>query len=230
MKISELQVGTKLELELFNSDGIRYENTLVSEFEWAEGENAAMIAAPINEGVVFPIHTGTGIYVYFIKKKENVTAVYRFKAIITGRGTSENLALLMIEAVSEIKKVQRRGYFRLDCSISVQFRQVESLNPVHSEGIPYKKALASNLSGGGICLLLEDKVEVGKLIECEIPAGEDKLIRFYGKIIRYDRNEPEGRFKYEAGIAYIKINENDREAVVKFIFDEQRKLRKKGLI
>ena len=230
MKISELQVGTKLELELINSDGIRYENTLVSEFEWAEGENAAMIAAPINEGVVFPIHTGTGIYIYFIRKKESVTALYRVKAIVIGRDTSDNMALLRVEAVSGIEKVQRRSYFRLGCSLSIQFRQVESLNPIHSEGVPFKKALASNLSGGGICLLLEDKVEVGKLIECEIPTGEGKVVRFYGKIIRYDRSESDDRFKYEAGIAYIKINENDRETVVKFIFDEQRKLRKKGLI
>lgn len=230
MKISELQVGTKLELEPVNADGIRYENMLVSEFEWAEEENAAMIAAPINEGVIYPIHTGTSIYIYFIMKKESEIDLYRFKAIVRDRGMSDNLALLKVEAVSEGEKVQRRSYYRLDCSLPVRFRQVESLNPLHSEGIPFKQTLANNLSGGGIRLLLEDKVEVGKLIECEIPAGEGKAIRFYGKVVRYERSETEGRFKYEAGIAYIRINENDREAVVKFIFNEQRKLRKKGLI
>lgn len=229
MKISELQAGTKLELEMINPDGVRYENTLVSQFEWAEGENEAMIAAPINEGVVFPIHTGTVIYVYFARKKESVKVFYRFKAVVTGRGASNNVPLLKIEAAGDIEKIQRRNYFRLDCSLSVQYRQVESLNPARNEGTPFKKALASNLSGGGICLLLEEKLEVGKLIECELPTGEGKIVGFYGKVIRYDRSETEG-FKYEVGIAYIKINENDREAVVKFIFDEQRKLRKKGLI
>ena len=78
--------------------------------------------------------------------------------------------------------------------------------------------------------MLEEKVEVGKLVECEVFTSQDKKVRFFGKVIRYERSELEGRFKYEAGIAYIKINDNDREAVVRYIFNEQRKLRKKGLI
>jgi c-di-GMP-binding flagellar brake protein YcgR len=230
MKIDELQVGTKLELEPLNADGKKWESTFVSEFEWAEGENAAMIAAPINEGVVFPIHAGTYMNIYFIKRDEGGINFYRFRAVVTGRGVSGNLALLKVEVVDDIEKVQRRSYYRLDCSLSVLFRRVSSLNPVHSEDIPFKKTLASNLSGGGIRLLLEEKIEAGKLIECEISTGEEKTIRFYGKVVRCDKRGAEGVFKYEAGIAYIKINEKDREAIVKFIFDEQRKLRKKGLI
>ena len=230
MKLRDLLIGTKLELEPLNADGTERENTLVSEFEGVEGENDIMIAAPIYEGVLFPIHAGTHMNVYFINKNAGDNTLYRFKAIVTGRGRSENVALLKIEAVSEIEKVQRRSYYRLECSLPVMFRQVESFNPAHSEGVPFKKTLASNLSGGGIRLLLEEKLEAGKIVECEIRVGEEKLIRFFGRVMRHEVREDEGRFKYEAGIAYIKISKNDREAVVKYIFDEQRKLRKKGLI
>ena len=37
-----------------------------------------------------------------------------------------------------------------------------------------------------------------------------------------------GRFHYEAGIEFIDISELEREKVISFIFDSQRKMLKKG--
>ena len=230
MDLTELKIGTKLELELFNESGVRMDYTLISRFEWLLDENSAMIAAPIHEGLIYPIRTGTEMNIYLTAKLENVISLYRFKARVTGRDTVDNLALLRIEAESGFEKVQRRKYFRLECSVAVKYRIVDSFNEFKNEGIQFKKSLAINLSGGGICLLLEEKIDVGKLVECEITTYQNRVIRFFGKVIRYEKNQVESRFKFLAGIAYIKINENDREAVVKFIFNEQRILRQKGLI
>ena len=146
------------------------------------------------------------------------------------RGISNNLPLLKIEVPEELEKVQRRQYFRLECSLPVKFRVVETMNEQHNESIQFSKTIAGNLSGGGICLLLEEKLELGKLIECEITTDEQDTIRFFGKIVRHEQNDEESKFKYQAGITYIRINNKDREAVIKYIFNEQRKLRKKGLI
>lgn len=230
MKLDEVQIGTKLELETLWDDGLRLEYMLISKFEWAIDENTAMIAAPINEGVVFPVHTGTELNVYFLTKQDGNTECFRFRAVVRGRGMVENLPLLKIEATGEIERIQRRQYYRLVCSVPVMYRLVDIPNSEANETVPFKKSLVSNLSGGGVCLLLEDKVEIGKLVECELTAGEGIIVKFFGKVIRYEKTDMEGKFRYEAGIAYIKINEKDRETVVRFIFDEQRKLRKKGLI
>ena len=230
MKVSELQPGTKLELELCDEEGKKLDYSLVSEFEWLVDSKTLMIAAPIHEGVIYPLRIRTTINVYFIRKAGWEYELYLFKAIISGREMNENIALLRIAVISDIERVQRRQYFRLGCSLPVKFRVVESMNEMVNESIQFRKTIADNLSGGGICLLLEDKLDVGKLVECEITTGEKKEVKFFGKVIRYEKSELEGKFKYEAGIVYIKINNNDREAVVKYIFNEQRKLRKKGLI
>lgn len=230
MELSELEIGTKLELELFDDTGIRLDQTHVSEFEWFAGIQEAIIAAPLFEGNVFHIRIGAMMDVYFIKRRENDINLLKFRAVVKGREISENLHLLRIELRGKIERVQRREYFRLDCSVQVQYRIVDSLNAVHNEDIPYKKTIANNLSGGGISLKLEDMIEVGRLVECEIFTDQSRKIRFFGKVIRYEKSDMEGKFKYEAGIAYIKINNKDREAVVRYIFNEQRKLRKKGLI
>ena len=230
MEISELQIGTKLELELRDEEGKKLDQSLISEFEWLVDPKTLMIAAPIHEGEIYPLRNGTIINIYFVHKAGKEYELYSFNAIISGREMSEKIALLKIGVISEIERIQRRQYYRLGCSMPVKFRVVESMSEIVNGSIPFRKTIASNLSGGGICLLLEDRLEVGKLVECEIATEENKEVRFFGKVIRYDNSQLDGRFKYEAGIAYIKINNNDREAVVKYIFNEQRKLRKKGLI
>jgi c-di-GMP-binding flagellar brake protein YcgR len=230
MKLSDLEMGTKLELELTDIQGQRLEPILVSELEWFAGKNEAVIAAPIFEGSVVPLHIGTIMNVYFIKKRENDIHLYKLEAEVMARETSENLHLLRIRIQGEPEKVQRREYYRLSCSVEVRYRIVDYLNEVYNENIGFKRTFARNISGGGVCLLLEDKVEVGSILECEVHPEGDRMIRFFGQVVRYDKSEREGRFKYEAGIAYIRINESDRETVVRFIFEEQRKMRKKGLI
>lgn len=230
MEITELQIGTKLELEPFDENGIRLDYSLVSEFEWLVDARTAMVAAPIHEGVIYQLNLGTALNVYFVKKSEYEYEMFSYKAVVKGREMNGNLALLKLEISSDIEKVQRRKYYRLGCSLPVKFRVADSMDELTGGNIPFRKTIATNLSGGGICLLLEDRLEVGKLVECEISPEEDKAIRFFGKVIRDEKRELETRFKYSAGIAYINIDNKDRETVVKYIFNQQRKLRKKGFI
>ncbi len=230
MKITELEIGTKLELEPYNEDGISLDKYLVSEFEWVIDDKYIMIAAPIKEGVIYPLHLGVVMNVYFIKKVEEEFQLYTFKAQVIGRETVERIAMLKVEFKGEIERVQRRRFYRLGCSLPVKYRIVETMNEAFNTEIRYKNTIACNLSGGGLCLLLEEKIEYGKLIECEISTDESKKVTLMGRVIRNEHCDLESRFKYTAGISYVKINDSDREAVVKFIFREQIKLRKKGLI
>lgn len=230
MDITQMKIGTKLELELNSDTEAKLGHTLVSELEWLENSNTLAIAAPIHEGVLYPLHIGTKVAVFFVVKNCQEYELYTFHAEVIIREHSGNIALLKIRLLSQLEKVQRRQYYRLGCSIPVKFRILDTMFDISQLNIQYRQTIASNLSGGGICLLLEDKIEVGKMVECEISTDEKKVIKFYGKVVRHDLSELDGKFKYEAGIVYIRINNNDREAVVKFIFNEQRKLRKRGLI
>lgn len=230
MEISEIQMGTKLELEAYDEKGNKLEFILVSEYEWHIGNKTIMIAAPIYEGIVYPLRLGAEINVYFIKRTGYEYELFLFKAIVSGREINENIPLLKIDAVSEVEKVQRRQYYRMGCSLPVRFRIVDSDNNTDREDVKFRNTIAVNLSGGGICLLLEEIIDIGRRIECELFNEDNFKIKFLGKVTRYEESMLESKYKYKAGIIYININNSDREAVVKFIFNEQRKLRKKGLI
>ena len=227
MKFVEVETGTKIELELFNKLGETVKPVLVSQYEWMENTNTAIIDAPIQAGTVYPVRIDTLMYVYFIHKGD----LYRFKAKVLDRGLRENLALLKIGVCSDIERIQRRQFYRFECTLPIRFRMVDSFDPGLNVKIPFKNAVTEDISGGGLCVILgDDKLTADELIECELQLEEKSTIRFFGKVVRANALEPGDRYKYRAGIRFKKIEDRDREIIISYIFQQQRKLRKKGLI
>lgn len=226
MKISEIVSGTKLELDVYDSNGEKIDIVFVSQFEWSHDENSAVIAAPIHEGVVYPVRIGAPINAYFYKKQD----AFKFTAEVVERGVVDNIALLKIWVTSEITKIQRRQFFRFEFTLPMKYREVTSMNPEYNTKIPFIKTVTRDLSGGGISIYTMDKMEMSKVVEIELELWEDKIIKFFGKIVRVTKLEQENKYNYDIGVSFRKIENRDKEAVIKRIFVEQRKLRKKGLI
>lgn len=226
MKLNKIYAGTKLEIAINTGTNEKKETSLISEFEWAESENTAYIAAPILEGVLYPIRSGTVMKVYFIEKD----AFYCFKARVKDRNVKDNIALLKIEVLNEIEKLQRRQFFRLDCSIALRYWTLEE-DSQNSGGMNAgNKGILSDLSGGGACIIAGEKLEKNKIIQCEFSLDDKDKISLFGEVVRSDRCDGNDTDRYKTGIEFKRIDNKYREAIIRFIFNEQRKLRKKGLI
>lgn len=225
MEITRLMTGTKLELELYGDNGEKIMPTFVSQFEWLEDENTAVIAAPIFEGVIYPVRVGWNMYVYF----QNRPDLFCFRAVVTGRGINNNIAYLRIVIQSAIEKIQRRYFYRFDCSLPIKFQPIYPGKGLEGEE-PYKTSYTRDISGGGVCIKLEEKMDDKELIACELELFEHKIISFTGRIVRFYTREDDEIYKYEMGVLFEEIDSQDNEAIIRYVFEEQRKLRKKGLI
>ncbi len=227
MIYTDLQIGTKLELEVFNIMGERVKRQLISQLEWTEEDNVAFMAAPIHEGVIFPVRIGAAMNVYCLHNGD----LYKFRAKVMNRGVKDNIALLKTEITGEFEKIQRRQFFRFECSTAIKYRpETAEEEEKAKEPPPFIKTYTRDLSGGGLCMVTENRLELGQAIECELSLDEGASVKFKGTVVRSDRIELDERDRFEAGIRFDKIDNRDREAVIAFIFREQRKLRKKGLI
>lgn len=228
MKASELNPGTKLEIQLLDfSLGDKDINKLfVSEFEWAEGEDIICVAAPIYEGKYLTASNGTNMYVYISISNQ----FYKLKASLTDRIVKDGLPIYKLSIENEMEKIQRRQFFRFDCVLDIKCREVEMVNSTAVPKGNFTKGLTRDISGGGTCLALVEGIEKGKFIECELQLSESKIIKFYGTIVRSIKTDSESKNKYEAGVEFYNIDNRSRETIISFIFEEQRKLRKKGLI
>ncbi|HPD00005.1 MAG TPA: PilZ domain-containing protein [Acetivibrio sp.] len=227
MRINELKIGLKLEVRLYSPRDIRTDTLLVSEFEWAENDKIFFIAVPIHRGRLYPIHIGTQMEVIFIMHDN----LYSFIAKVLDRCIKNRISLLKMEALTQIRKIQRREFFRFECALPIGYRLVETQEHGDSENSDkeFIKTYTRDLSGGGVCIRLKEEVDYGAIIECELLLNDINRIRFIGRVVRFTTyDSPVGMYKYEIGVFFEKISEKDRERVVSHIFQEQRRLIKKG--
>ena len=223
MKYREISLGTKLELELFNEEGKKIPAVFVSQFcGFNEEQNNMEIYAPIFQGNIYPVTPKMQINVFFSKEKET----FSFKAEAIERVYQGNIAILYIKPVGPIEKVERRSFFRMDCELEVQYRTFKLLlpdNEMHGEFL-YSKT--RNISGGGICLVTEDKLETGTFVEAILKMKQ--RLRFVGVVVRTIEVKSKGKIIYETGIEFVRIENRDRENIVSYVFKTQRERLKKG--
>lgn len=226
MRLEDLQTGTKLELELYDDSGEKEQVRVVSQLEGCEDEHTAIIAAPIYGGEIYSIHNGIEMDIYFLQNEQ----LFRFKAKVMSKEKIGNILALKIKRLTNIQKIQRRDFFRFDNIIPVIYRVIDSVDDIENNTIQYKKSITKDLSGSGLCMLVEERLDEYAQLECGISLAPDYNIYFIGRIIRVIKCDFESKYKYEIGLSYKLIENKDREEIVKYIFNEQRKLRKKGLI
>ncbi|HOJ09604.1 MAG TPA: flagellar brake protein [Clostridiales bacterium] len=227
MLLREMKTGTKLQLELYDEMGKRIDKQFVSQFEYTEDEKTAIIHVPLYEGVIYPIHTSLLLYVFFSQAEK----LYSFKAEIIDRFTKGDIPFIRIKILGKITNVQRRSYYRLPCSLPAIYRIASQKEfNCESEHGEFIESNTINISGSGVCILLKDNIQADTLVECYLELKEDYEIYFLGRVVRVTKCQQNNNYRYKAGIAFEHIKGRHRDAIVKFIFEEQRKLRRKGFI
>lgn len=181
---------------------------------------------PINERTkkVGFFHDGTEFSASFIGKDQ---AVYLFQTQLLGRKNSR-IQMLVLKDPGKEKyiRIQRRQHVRVETSIDV------AVHPKNEEFPPFVSVTA-DISGGGIALVLprNHKIPVGKEILCwlslPMQTGEIKYIQVDCLVIRIISSKDSLREK--ASIQFMNINENDRQTIIRYCFERQLYLRKKGI-
>jgi len=80
-----------------------------------------------------------------------------------------------------------------------------------------------------VCIRLKERIETGELLECELFLNDFNKVSFLGRVVRLTEYDSKNDvYKYEIGVKFEKIEERDRERIIGYIFQEQRRLIKKG--
>ncbi len=223
MTLNENLIGIKIEIDLLDDKKI-----LTSQFELIEDEENIVISAPLTEGNVFPLQKNSLFIGYFLMKSNTYTMdLFSFRGRVTGRFRSKNLVSLRVKILGKIEKVQRRLFFRIETTLEVRYNI--NIGEKEDNQKDWKETLTRNISGGGICMLVEERLDLGAPVECIIRL-KDGSIPFKGIITRMDKYDIKSRFTYEAGVKITDIGESERENIVQYVFTEQRRMRQKGII
>lgn len=165
------------------------------------------------------------------------SGLYQCFARVIDRYKSNNVYILVMELTSNLRKYQRREYYRFSCVLEMGARKLEEeeIRAVESSpymelqpGLPLKRSVIVDISGGGLRFMSEQRYEPDSLICCNyylLKGGRRKKYEVIGKVlaVRELENKP-GTFEHR--VQYYNLDVGTREEIIKFIFEEERKIRK----
>lgn len=186
--------------------------------------------------VLLPVDSEYSIYFY----TEN--GMLECKARIVDRYKSNNVFILVMELLTNLRKYQRREFYRYNCVLELESRVLEEDEkalvgtPLQEfvQDLPLQKSVIVDISGGGLRFLSNENYKEGSLLFCRYQLEQkdnEKVYEVIGKVLSAKPASKRPGF-YEYRIQYQHIDNKKREEIIQYIFEEERKNRKKekGLI
>lgn len=162
---------------------------------------------------------------------------YQCYGKIADRYRTNNMYMLTMDLLSGLQKMQRRAYFRFPCAFEMRCRELNEyeqlalsanafFEPNPNEDL--KKAVIVDISGGGLRFVTVNQFEEGMTLYCIFRLPSRRKTEEYRVCIRILKareleNRP-GTYEYRS--QYTVIDEDDREEIIHYIFEEERKVRK----
>ncbi len=230
-----VSIGAKLELETIDRMGDVEDSserrTYRSKLHDIVSEDQIKIAMPIEQGklVLLPVDGEYNICFY------TPSGLYQCLARVVDRYKSDNIFILVMELTTDIRRYQRREYYRLNCVLDMKCREVaeEDINGFNERvrffdtDIMFSDGIMVDISGGGARFISRVRYEKNANIQFIFSLfvnGQLTEYKLLGKVLlseRLDNRDDE----FEHRIQFLDIMNDDRESIIRYIFEEERKIR-----
>ena len=181
--------------------------------------------------VLLPVDSEYTMYFYV----EN--GIYGCSARVVDRYKTSNTFILVVELLTPLRKYQRREYYRYNCALALGVRELsEEENSLadtplieFEQNLPLEKCVIVDISGGGLRFIARQRYAEGTLLYCRYSLVDKEKQRLYevvGKVLHAMPVEKRpGCFEHR--IQYYSIDNRKREEIIRYIFEQERKNRKK---
>jgi c-di-GMP-binding flagellar brake protein YcgR len=210
-------------------------------------EKTIKILMPMDKSRIVPLGAGETYSMYFYTK----VGTYMSKATVKDRFSDEGMGILVVELVSSLEKLQRRRFFRVECVLDIQShvltekereileeaeRDLSSMakmdyliNSIAIKQDEWETGMITDISGGGICYITKVEKHKGDIILLSMELVNGPEARNHKILARNLSSAPiekkPGFFENRA--QFIKLSTVEREEIIRFVFEEDRKKRKR---
>lgn len=214
-----MKIGERLAIILLNNNGDE-EDCLISQLLEFIDDDIMEIGMPISEGRLIPLRINSRIKVIYYK--DNGQYCFSAKVLSRRKGAIHSLR---IQVLSDVKKIQRRDYFRLNTIVPIKVCYDDAKE---ESGYRCIDAFTLDISGGGLRFASKYDFSGLKSLMCQLNLRE-KILSVNARIVRNSSVYNED-YSFEVGVEFINIEQKVREEIINYIFDEQRRLMRKGMI
>ena len=230
-----LTVGNKIELVKLSQIIQNDKNKKVFQSKVCDvlPKNMLQIAMPIYEGKIVPLEINDKYSACFYTDK----GLMQCNVLVTSRYRSGNLFFLEVLMLGKLEKVQRREFYRYKCIMDGKIRVVpdeefdaEGLGTyIPPENYVWENVKILDISGGGAKIVNKVFLEKNEVIKLNfiINIIDDVApMSLFARIL--SNNGVEGHEGlYEQRLEFMKIHQEDRDKIIKFIFESERHNRAK---
>ena len=209
-------------------------------------ERHIKILMPMDKSRIVPLGSGETYSMYFYTK----SGTYMCKATVKDRFSDDGMGVLVVELVSSFEKLQRRRFFRVECVLDIQShvlsekeremleeaeRDLSSaakmeylINNIARHDEDWENGMITDISGGGICYLSKVQKAKGDIILLSMELVNDKENRTHKILARNLSSVPVEKKPgfFENRAQFIRLSTVEREEIIRFVFEEDRKKRK----
>lgn len=230
-----IKIGNRIDIQSFNPDTNEKRIYKSQVFDIMDN-NEICIAMPFE---------GTKLIVLSLNKRYKMcfytkNGLYECMGYVVERYKSDNRHVARISIKTGLKKIQRREYYRLEKLIDLEYRllteeeeTLETAQDVLNKELEYErrpdyyKGVAVDVSGGGARLILDEAY----------PPGTHLIVHFFETIFpdrpdyyalaqvvmseRLEGQHGQGSNRME----FVLKNEQEREKLIQYVFQEDRKKR-----
>lgn len=178
------------------------------------------INLPVNDGEYLMVHIDEKIEMnsFFDDGR-----CFNFHSKVISRGKEGNIIYYKILKPFDIKKIQRRNFFRVGLLDIVEYKIITDINKEDVDKLPYKEAFMVDLSGGGLKFKVKDDVKIDDLLLIKMKIKEIK-IELKCDIVRIESTEYKEKI---CGLKFLDITPVQTDIIIQGLFELVRKQRAK---
>ena len=220
-----LSIGDKIDIKKRREDTLQvHRDIYCSQLIELENDTTLKITMPTLGTNLILLTQGVQYECIFYTQKGLQEGIFE----VTERKKEGNLPIVMLEARSGLTKVQRREFYRLQCTLPLKYRIAKKDEKIPKEKITdleWNDGVVLDLSGGGLRFVTKDKIAQNQYVQIKLIVSvkdEYRELYIYGEIInnRAVRNNVRLR---EYRVQFDNIAEVDQDSIVAYIFEEERK-------
>ena len=171
------------------------------------------------------------------------SGLYQSYARVRERYKAGALYILVMELTSALRKFQRRQYYRFNCILNMSCRQMSqdeemglANNSVEflDNDLTLQDGVIVDISGGGARFVSKEPYDEESHILFKFSLdieGKAQPVDYslLGRVVQSHQIPDDPEKRYENRIQFVNINSRDRETIIKYIFEEERKIRQRDM-
>ena len=233
-----ISIGNKIELVMLD-DIIRNEKNrkvYVSKIYDVLPGNKLQIAMPIYEGKIVPLSVSDKYSACFYTDK----GLLQCNVIVTARYKEGHMFYLEVLILGQLEKVQRRQFYRYVCKLNAKIRIVSDqeyetgepdVEVISEDDLEWDDAKIIDISGGGAKIIQKHFLEKNEVVKLKFVLSVDEYVfRFslFARVLSSVNVQNHSDF-FEQRLEFMKIEKDERDNIIKYIFESERRNRAKEM-